>query len=170
MIKKLLNWTSYIVIILVIVVAGTFILSSLQTRKDPKHIPSFMGYTPLTILTGSMEPTIMTGEIILIKQESTSIKEGSIITYWMGNVLVTHRVIGVNGETSFTLKGDANNTEDEKPIDKSQIVGTYVMTIPGGKYLKGPGGGILILITLVILLCAALLMGILAQLKKTDSV
>jgi len=64
----------------------------------------------LKILSGSMSPFIQTGDQILIKKiEPSRIYLGDIITFWQGNVLVTHRVIKKfirNSEFYFVEKGD----------------------------------------------------------------
>ena len=71
---------------------------------------SGMGW--LKILSGSMAPLIQTGDQILVKKITHShIHLGDIITFWQGNILVTHRVIRkltISGEVYFVEKGDGN--------------------------------------------------------------
>lgn len=105
--------------------------------------PRLMGGGSLTILTGSMEPTISPGDLVVVlpyKDDSSPIL-GDIVTYHPNPddpTLVTHRVekieIGVEGENEYITQGDANNTTDE-PITKTQIVGKVRLIIPKLGYI-----------------------------------
>lgn len=90
-------------------------------------VPMIGGYSALIVLSGSMEPTIMTGEVIVIhEQKDYQIKD--ILTYRDNGILVTHRIVDET-ETTYTTRGDANNTDDP-PIQKSQAVGKTIFHIP----------------------------------------
>jgi signal peptidase I len=64
----------------------------------------------LRILSGSMSPLIQSGDQIFIEKVTPSkIYIGDIITFWKGNVLVTHRVIRKvrkEGDIYFIERGD----------------------------------------------------------------
>ncbi len=90
-------------------------------------LPMVGGYSALIVLSGSMEPTIKTGEVIVIHAEP-EYKLRDILTYREGSVLVTHRIVDVTSDT-YTTRGDANNTDDP-PIKKSQAVGKTIFHIP----------------------------------------
>ncbi len=90
-------------------------------------VPMVGGYSALIVLSGSMEPTIMTGEVIVIHAEP-EYKLKDILTYRDGSILVTHRIVNVTNDT-YTTRGDANNTDDP-PIKKSQAVGKTIFHIP----------------------------------------
>ena len=86
-------------------------------------IPYIFKYKPLVVLTGSMEPSFQTGSIIYYKNvPSNEIKVGDIITFKMGNSLVSHRVYSIN-DGLYETKGDANNAVDSGKIKYSDIVG-----------------------------------------------
>ena len=86
-------------------------------------LPYVFGYKPLVVLTGSMEPTFKTGSIIYYKTvHRDEIKEGDIITFKMGDSLVSHRVNKIDNYM-YETKGDANNTVDSKKISYSEILG-----------------------------------------------
>jgi signal peptidase I len=65
----------------------------------------------LTILSGSMAPLINTGDQICVRKTALDrIHVGDIITFWKGEVLVTHRVIRTclrEGSVCFVERGDA---------------------------------------------------------------
>jgi len=89
-------------------------------------VPFVMGYKPVVVLSGSMEPTYPVGSMIYYKASNfEDINEGDVITFRLGGgALATHRVIQKNEETrEFTTKGDNNETEDTKPIRYEEVVG-----------------------------------------------
>lgn len=82
---------------------------------------SIGGYRPIVITSGSMQPSVSRGDLLLIKK-SDDITVGDIITFrpLTGQIdSVTHRVVGIeNGldGISYLTKGDANTTTDVVPI------------------------------------------------------
>ncbi len=92
------------------------------------------------IRTGSMEPAIKRGSIILTKQ-TENYSAGDIVTYRAVNentgvdlkTYITHRIVTympVNQTILALVKGDANITPDEKLIASEQIVGKVFFVIP----------------------------------------
>ena len=149
-ILRILTTLILIVIIPLIVINLVFIFQS------KNQTPTFMGYSMLNVISGSMTGTIDVGDMIIVKQ-TEEIKEQDIITFIDENSLVTHRVIKIetiNGIKTFTTKGDANDTEDRDKITVEQIRGKVVFYIGGlGRataYLQKPYG-LLILVSLPIL-------------------
>ena len=110
--------------IIVIIACWYAIIVKMILKVD---VPMVGGYSALVVLSGSMEPTIMTGEVIVIHSQSDyEIKD--ILTYRDSGVLVTHRIVDKT-ETTYTTRGDANNVDDP-PIKKSQAVGKTIFHIP----------------------------------------
>lgn len=86
----------------------------------------------LTVLSGSMEPTIKTGSIILIKP-ITNYKINDIITFQSQGEIVTHRIYGKKVKNDIALyitKGDANNGPDIREITKKNVRGKVFLDIP----------------------------------------
>lgn len=96
----------------------------------------FFGFQPTVIYSGSMNPEIEIGDIVIIKETKTDeIKKGDIIEYIDSDlkVPIIHRVIEKNTEGQnpvFITKGDANNAADENPVLEQQIVGKKIFKIP----------------------------------------
>lgn len=114
------------------------------------EVVKIFGYSGLIILTGSMEPVYHPGDVIFIhEQKDYEIKD--IITFHQRGMIVTHRIVGKDGET-FTTQGDANNTSDE-PIQLSDIEGKVVGSVGRvGKamlFLQTPIGIVALLVVLV---------------------
>lgn len=96
-----------------------------------KDLASINGYAMLEVVSGSMEPTILKGDIIIINTKDKDYKENDIITFrGKEGEFVTHRILEIDDKTMIT-KGDNNNSEDD-PIKTSSIVGKYVTKINGG--------------------------------------
>lgn len=105
-----------------------------------------------------MEPTIMTGDIIVIKSERTY-NINDTITFKANNRTITHRIIQVQDQTDSTLyttKGDANRTEDEGSISLEQIIGKVIFILPKVGFLvhfsRTPWGLIFLIIIPIIAL------------------
>lgn len=80
---------------------------------------SIMGYRIYTIATGSMEPTLEVGDVILVTETPyEELKIQDIITYeskaiGTEGMIITHRIIDINSETKeIQTKGDANDASD----------------------------------------------------------
>ena len=124
----------------------------------------FVGLTPYTVLSGSMEPTYHVGSLIYVKDvDPAAITPGTPITFVVNEDLLvaTHRVVDVkvlttaqepvldeNGEPMleeipleeptyyFQTKGDANDDVDGAPVHYKNVIGTPVFTVPLLGYLS----------------------------------
>lgn len=103
-------------------------------------LPMPFGYGAAVVLTGSMEPTIMADDLIIVKAQD-SYEEDDIVVYQSGSMLVVHRILEVQADTVVT-RGDANNAADE-PVRKEMIKGEVIGCIGGAggiaRVLKSPG-------------------------------
>ena len=93
-------------------------------------VPSFFGTATLVVETGSMEPTIHEGDLIIIKK-TNDYKIGDIITFMHDGETIptTHRIIGIV-DGKFRTKGDHNNTEDTLLVSEDEIYGEWQSTVP----------------------------------------
>lgn len=131
--KKVMKVISGILFCLLFVIT-TFFVGMKFLGEDP----SVFGYSMYYILTGSMEPQISAGDIII--SETVTPEElvvGDVITYKgeVGDVkgkMITHEIIDIteeNGEVSFITKGCANIIEDP-PVYSHQIVSKMTVKLP----------------------------------------
>lgn len=89
------------------------------------------GVRALVVQSGSMEPTIPTGSVVVVFP-SDSYQKGDIITFKQSgrnNVLVTHRIEGIE-KNSFVTKGDANEEADGEMVPEKDIIGKTVFSLP----------------------------------------
>ncbi|MEF9916519.1 MAG: signal peptidase I [Lachnospiraceae bacterium] len=119
-------------------------------------LPKLLGYTPMAVLSGSMEPTYHVGSLIYVNKTSPGkVQVGDPITFYVSkDIVVTHRVTSVDREEqSFHTKGDANNTEDGGMVTYDRLIGKPAFSIPLLGYLAvytGTRTGIIILMTLIV--------------------
>ena len=112
-----------VIILVLSIIAILAIWGFIQLNVQNKEYVNIFGYSILSTETGSMSPTIEVGDIIIIKI-GDEIKKNDIITYKQDDVLITHRIEQIYGDTIIT-KGDYNNIQDE-PIERSQVIGKVV--------------------------------------------
>lgn len=113
------------------------------------------------VLSGSMEPTVDTGSVIIIDDVSVeNVETDDVITFTTSGETrpTTHRVIEVvqeDGQRQFRTKGDANEDPDQSLVSPDQVegrmmtVGGYPFVIPYIGYVIQFGGTQLGMITLV---------------------
>jgi len=105
-----------------------------KSYVNPEKVPDFFGIKPFIVLTGSMEPEINSGDLIISKTvDPNALGVGNIISFKEGNAVVTHRIAEItdeNGEPAFVTKGDANNARDTIPVTYSEVEGNYLLRIP----------------------------------------
>ncbi len=139
-------------LVLVLVVNVTIIVKS---YIYPDRVPDFLGYKPFIVLSGSMEPAIQAGDLIITKViEAEKVAEGDIIAFQAEkNTIVTHRVTDVRTEEglSFLTKGDANTGADAKAVGVGELEGIYLCRLAGvgnfAMFLQTPLGMLLFVIT-----------------------
>ncbi len=105
----------------------------------------------LVVLSGSMEPTINMGDMVVTTPiTSNAIKVGDIVAFNDGKEFpITHRVINIT-EGGFITKGDANEDPDPMVRSSSSVVGKIVFWVPFAGYLVYFARGIYGLLILII--------------------
>ena len=109
-------------------------------------VPMPFGVGSAVVLSGSMEPEISVGDLLIIT-EAQSYQVGDVVVFQSYGSLVVHRIISIDGESVIT-QGDANDTPDPA-IKLSDIKGEVVSAIPYVglilSFIRSPLGIILIL-------------------------
>ena len=132
--KKIIAVIVYILLTPIMVYNIALIISSIV---KPNKTPSFLGIKTYVIISGSMEPNISVGDIVIarnIKNEERELKIGDIISFRSGHSVITHRIVNIekdnNGVLRIRTKGDSNNTEDGVDIIINNIEGKVIAVIP----------------------------------------
>lgn len=127
-------------------------------------------YKLLIVESGSMEPAIKTGSVVVVKPVE-NYGANDIITFEDGKKdrTTTHRVVDtevVSGKVYYITKGDANNAEDSKKVLESKIIGKVLTSVPYAGYIiamaKKPIGFVL----LVIVPCAMVILEEIGKIRK----
>ncbi|MCH5299093.1 MAG: signal peptidase I [Ruminococcus sp.] len=150
-----------VILIPILVINVTLIIKS-YTNSD--EVPKFGGYCPLIVLTGSMEPEIKSGDLIVCKQiDGEQVKVDDVIAFFdpasNNNSVLTHRVVEIvteDGSLSFKTKGDANNAADSDLVPADNLVGIYQFKITGAgnvaMFMQTPAGLVVCVVVPLVLL------------------
>lgn len=100
-------------------------------------VPSVVGADrSYTVLSGSMQPAIAPGDIVVVNSvDPNQIEKGEIITYRLpdSETPTTHRVVAVDRtdqSLEFRTKGDANENVDPASVPAEAVVGEVMFVIP----------------------------------------
>lgn len=130
--------------LLTAVIALGVVVAAASHLSGTKQYTVF-GHPVLTVLSGSMSPTIRTGDLIVDDQiapgQAAFLKVGQIITFRSptdASKFFTHRIFAVRhtrDDVTFVTKGDANNAPDAVPVPASDVVGVFRDRVPFGGYV-----------------------------------
>lgn len=134
-----------VILVPILVVNVTMIIQGLT---NPGKVPGVFGYSPMIVMSPSMETAIYEGDLIVIKNvDPSEINENDVISFYTPKryrgsneyEITTHRCIKVienaDGTRTFYTRGD-NNFEDDpwnetEPVTSADVVGLYVFRVPG---------------------------------------
>ncbi|MCP1111200.1 signal peptidase I [Ohessyouella blattaphilus] len=121
MFEKVCNFISTVIIAILFLAAAALLL------------PKLLGYESMVVISGSMEPNIPVGSIVLAKEtEPSTLEAGDVISYYISkDTVVTHRVVKVDAEKQeIVTKGDNNNAEDANPVMFENVIGKVRLHLP----------------------------------------
>lgn len=107
-------------------------------------------YEALVVRSGSMEPTIPIGSIVIVDRAARSPTIGTIASFREpdGSV-VTHRIVGIE-VGRYVTRGEANLSVDAERRPPATVYGTVVASVPLAGYavhtLQQPAAFLLLLI------------------------
>ena len=156
----------YLFVAFVIVIAFLLIVSV---------FPITGNYKLFIVQSGSMEPAIKMGSIVVVKP-AKEYKIGEVITfgpYSKAKVPTTHRIYDirvVSGEPIYITKGDANNAPDHREITKKEVIGKVLFSIPylgyAVDFAKKPIGFVLIILVPTAIIIADEVKNIVKEIKR----
>lgn len=166
--KKIKTVLSGILLVILVPILFVCAVILMDSYKNPNEVPSFFGWKPLIVLSGSMEPEIYSGDVAVVKEvDVKKLKERDIIALKDGNVVITHRIVDIveeNGTRKFKTKGDNNNVEDSEYVLAEQVEGIYRFKIDkmgdAAMYIQTPMG---------MLICLSIPLALLMLLQMFDS-
>ena len=133
--EKIVN---IVALVLCVILVPILIMNCVLIIKDianPDEVPSIFGSIPLIVLTESMEPDIMSGDLIICHEiDPEDVKVDDVISYFdpegKGTTIVTHKVISKEvdpktGNISFRTRGINNNVDDRLSVPEENLVGIW---------------------------------------------
>lgn len=114
--------------LLLIVTSALLVFSIYTVKTTPKGEGAFLfGYRPVFVLTGSMEPYMLTNGIALTKQVDSmdDIAVGDVVTFHVASeegrqLKITHRIVAIENGLINT-KGDNNRVDDNLALTIDNI-------------------------------------------------
>ena len=120
-IKRIVEKLISVCLIMVVTVACSLLCTFLVSG-----VPTIFGVRPMIVVSGSMEPVLPVGSLVVTKAVTADeVEVGDVVGYWTGNrfiginPIILHRVIAIT-EEGYLLKGDNNETAD--PIMKQERI------------------------------------------------
>ncbi len=97
-------------------------------------LPTALGWKSHVIVSGSMQPRIMPGDVVLTQPVGDlKLQPGFVVVFHdpsnPGRQLV-HRVSSVRADGSVVTKGDSNRIVDGKPVPRADILGLARLRVP----------------------------------------
>jgi signal peptidase len=142
--RWLLRALSTAVTVAILLVGVLAIAIDLGTRTASDGQGAILGHPVMTVLSGSMNPTFRTGDIIVDKPvtaaQASHLHVGQVISFRAqpgSTQIITHRIVAVRderGAVSYITKGDVNNSADSTPRPASDVVGTFSFAVPRAGY------------------------------------
>lgn len=147
--------------------AASFVLAILLAAA----LPQALGGTSMVVLSGSMTPTIRTGDVVVVRPIAPAeAAVGDIVTFKDpagGDRMLVHRVRAISrsgDEVEVITKGDANSTQERWKVAADGTIGTVAYRVPvlgfAVGWINSPAGRVGLLIVPALLLAAMLLMRI----------
>lgn len=138
--KKILKKITTILgtVLLIFLIAVVIVMFDARMSGES---PNVFGFHIFRVSSGSMEPELMIGDVILVKDvDPSKIEKGDTVTY-MGDEgdfddkFITHKVIEnpeyINGEYIFTTQGVSEySLEPDPKWDERQLIGVVVCKVP----------------------------------------
>ena len=96
-------------------------------------VSGYFRYYAVAVASGSMEPEISKGDIVIVDKNYNEINVGDVLAYKHDQKVIIHRVyriIKTNDEYFIYTKGDANNDYDKYKITEDLFIGIVKIKIP----------------------------------------
>lgn len=118
----------------IVVATATFGITSLIVMFALALLPTAaFGWTATVIESSSMQPTIVRGDIVILRPLDQPAEVGDVIRFPAddGGTSIVHRVVAVDtGAAAYVTKGDANRSDDGALVPFADVDGVATMLVP----------------------------------------
>lgn len=145
-VKKIFNIFIDVIVAIILVVSILVVIMSLTSKSS--GVPNLFGIAPITVVSNSMEDTLMVNDLILCESRTDKAYDdyevGDIVTFYQKidgeDRLNTHRIVEVtkdkdSGISYYKTQGDNKKTNpvpDEELKTSGQILAKYTGNKIGG--------------------------------------
>ena len=93
---------------------------------------AFLGWSPTLVTSGSMEPLVAPGDVVMIRPVSPAdLAPNTVVLYDRPDTgRVLHRILEQLPDGTFRTGGDANTSPDSAPVHVDDIEGAAVLAVP----------------------------------------
>lgn len=110
-------------------------------------LPTVLGYTSMTVLSGSMTPVLRTGDVVVAKKIApAAARPGDVVTFRAPDhrsKLLTHRIVRMrvlDGHSSFVTRGDANTGVERWIVPNDGRIARVDLRVPKLGYVMNVAG------------------------------
>lgn len=124
--NKITKTIYYIFITVIVTTAAAMIISIFPVTGN---------YKLMVVQSGSMEPAIKTGSVVVVKPLK-NYQIGDVITFsdvYKTETPISHRITEVKiteGKYYYITKGDANKSNDPKEVSLDNVIGKVLFNVP----------------------------------------
>ena len=96
-------------------------------------VSGYFRYYAIAVASGSMEPKISKGDVVIVDKNYNEIKIGDVLAYKHDGRIIVHRIYRIvksNNEYYIYTKGDANSDYDKYKVTEDMFVGVVKFKIP----------------------------------------
>lgn len=180
-VRKMLGWLVALLVALVLMVFLGLFLISIEAAD---RLPVVGDYEPMIVQSGSMEPGMAVGGIVLVDKSiaPVDIDVGDVITFRTPQQqsqklsYTTHRVTAVDYENDkrvYETKGDANEDIDSWVVPADSVLGQEVFSVPYlgyfVRYVKSPMGFMAVVVFPALIVIAMELRKIFVDVSKRET-
>lgn len=127
-----MRWTPWLRFAAVLTARG--VLAALFGLAFWAVAPMLLGWHSTTVMTGSMEPSLHVGDVVVSKTVTPDeLRAGQVLLFDDPDhpgTLRLHRFDSLNDDGTLTTKGDANPAVDSTPITRAAVVGVGYLRVP----------------------------------------
>lgn len=145
--KRVSTVFSYITFSLFTIIIAFMALMLISKVVMKQEVPRIAGFSSFMISSGSMrgdvddwskqyDNHINPGDIVVTHQ-TNNLNVGDVVTFFVSETeIVTHRIVAISPDGYLTTRGDANNVVDKSFVNKVNVIGKVVVTIPKLGYVS----------------------------------
>lgn len=133
-VKRVVGQTVFLIVVFLLSAA----IISIQVARSRGEIPNLLGFQLYVVQSGSMEPTLNVGTVILSRkpEHPESLAVNDIVTFKsLSGPVITHRIVETvtdgEGNIAYRTKGDnPRNSIDVELLTPDRVLGKFMARIP----------------------------------------